>query len=375
MLELALQLVYPMLPQAIIQRMPQYRDRAGFRLNTAHGAREYPPGENVDLQITQFSGDLFRITCLSTDHAQNFEPYRVTYTRDLHGFRNDEPWFEDIDLVVIGDSFTAAESVREPFWNGLAESPLALGLPGSGTLEQSLLLQAFALPRMPETVILAYFAGNDLADNQEFTDLQRQGISYAQHVHRGRNPFDYMVTVHLALFARDMINKSTSANCHYPQTAATSPPTAVAFYDRMVAGLATDQQTLQGIVIFQRTASAVMELANSLQEQGIRFVFMYIPQKAELYWRWLSDESKTNIAAHLPSTDGRITAESIDRHLTTQRDLWASLTDEHSFLFLDLTKPLDEAIENGQTPYFFADTHWNQLGHDIARDALRDFLN
>ena len=143
----------------------------------------------------------------------------------------------------------------------------------------------------------------------------------------------------------------------------------------MVAGLATDQQTLQGDVIFRRTASAVMKLAKSLQEQGIRFVFMYIPQKAELYWRWLSDESKASIAAHLPPTDGKITAESIDKHLTTQRDLWASLADEHSFLFLDLTTPLDEAIENGQTPYFFADTHWNQLGHDIARDALRDFLN
>ena len=229
MLELAMQLVYPKLPQAITQRMPQYRDRAGFRLNTAHGAREYPSGENVDLQITQFSGDLFRITCLSTDNSQFFEPYRVTYTRDLHGFRNDEPWSEDIDLVVIGDSFTAAEAVSEPFWKGLAESTLALGLPGSGALEQILLLQAFALPRIPETVILAYFAGNDLSDNQEFADLQGQGISYAENVHRDRNPFDYMVTVHLVLYARDLINKSSSSNCHYPQMAATAPPTAVAF--------------------------------------------------------------------------------------------------------------------------------------------------
>ena len=157
--------------------------------------------------------------------------------------------------------------------------------------------------------------------------------------------------------------------------AATAPPTAVAFYDRMVAGLATDQQTLQGNVIYQRTASAVIDLADSLQEQGIRFVFMYIPQKAELYWRWLSDESKASIVAHLPPTDGKITAESINTHLTTQRDLWASLADEHRFLFLDLTPPLETAIENGQTPYFFADTHWNQLGHDIARNVLRDFLN
>ena len=64
----------------------------------------------------------------------------------------------------------------------------------------------------------------------------------------------------------------------------------------------------------------------------------------------------------------------IDANLSRQRDWMKALCAEFEIDFLDMTPLLREAIEAGAAPYFLADTHWNQIGHNLARQALRDFL-
>ena len=375
LLEIAFQLAFLHLPGELIQRMPQYRERSGFSLVTEHGARESPPGEVVEIRIDQYSGDLFRLTCLSTDHAQFFEPYTVSFTRDQHGFRNKEPWADDLDLLVLGDSFTAAEGIKNPFWTGLSGSTLSLSFPGSGTIEQRLLLDAYGLPRKPDTVVLAYFAGNDLADNRVFLEMRREGKSIADRVRQNRSPLEYLVTVHLALYLRDLIHKSNISDCHYPQDAGTDPATPVAFFDEMLPILARDADALRASDIFQATLTSIVAMSQDLDAQGIRFVMMYIPQKAELYWSYLDAESKRAIATYVTENLSPLASEMIDKNMSAQRDLWLSVAQKQQIEFLDLTPALRLAIENGQSPYFFADTHWNQFGHDLARQELQKFLN
>ncbi|MCY4069849.1 MAG: hypothetical protein OXG60_00975 [Chloroflexi bacterium] len=355
--------------------MPQFRERSGFTLVTEHGARESPAGEVVEIRVDQYSGDLFRLTCLSTDHAQFFEPYTVRFTRDKHGFRNQEPWMDDLDLIVLGDSFTAAEAIQNPFWTGLSDSMLSLAFPGSGTIEQSLLLDAFGLPLQPDTVVLAYFAGNDLSDNRVFLEMRRQGKSIADRVHQNRSPLEYLVTVHLALYLRDAIHKANIKDCHYPQIADTGEATPVAFFDKMLPILALDADALRASDMFQATLTSIVEMSQDLEARGIRFVMMYIPQKAELYWPYLNAESKEGIASFAAGLASPLAAEMIDENISAQRDLWLSVALEGQIEFLDLTPALRLAIKNGQSPYFFADTHWNQLGHDLARQELQKFLN
>ncbi len=375
LLEIAFQLAFLSLPGELIGRMPQYRERSGFALVTDHGARESPAGEVVEIPVDQYSGDLFRLTCLSTDHAQFFEPYTVRFTRDQHGFRNEEPWNEDLDLVVLGDSFTAAEAILNPFWTGLSDSMLSLAFPGSGTIEQTLLLEAYGLPLQPDTVVLAYFAGNDLSDNLVFLEMRRQGMSIADRVHQNRSPFEYLVTVHMALYLRDAIHKANINDCHYPQVADADPAMPVAFFDEMLPILALDAEALRASDMFQATLSSIVEISQDLKTRGIRFVMMYIPQKAELFWAYLDAESKRAIASYLTENFSPIAPEMIDKNLSAQRDLWMSVALEQRIEFLDMTPALRVAIENGNSPYFFADTHWNQLGHDLARQELQKFLN
>ena len=70
-----------------------------------------------------------------------------------------------------------------------------------------------------------------------------------------------------------------------------------------------------------------------------------------------------------------ITIDAIDRNITVQKDLLRQLAEEQDFYFLDLTPTLLESAENGESPYFFSDTHWNQIGHDIVGETLNTFLS
>ena len=366
--EAVFQAAFLHLPQPLITRMPQYRLRAGFQLDTEHGAREYPAGQLVDIQITAQSGDLYTLTCLSREDAQPMESYRVQFKRDSLGFRNEEPWADSPQLAVIGDSFTAAESIVSPFWEATAESVLSLGLPGSGTLEQRRLFDAFVLPRRPDMVVLAYFAGNDFSDSQVYNDLQASSMTFAQLEADGKHLWDYSVLFHLPLFLRDSLARKADSDCVYPLIADTDPPTPLAFYDAFLPMLALDKVALRTDKTFAQTLASIRDMATATQAYGGRFALIYIPQKAELYWLYLRSQDKAKLVELAEAPINEIS-------LTAQRDLLANLAHELDIAFIDTSVPLAAAIADGQAPYFFADTHWNQLGHNIARIALSDFVN
>jgi len=378
-IEIILQVAFLSLPQAIIQRMPQYPERYGIQFNTQHGARQYPANEAVDFEVDQFSGDLYQISCLSPIDAVDIEPYRVTYTRNEYGFRTPSNSSDSAQIVIVGDSFTAAESIESPFWANLSESTFVLGLPGSGTIEQSILLEEFGVPNNPAIIILAYFAGNDLTDNQTFSELQKQNQTFADATHQNRILLEYLVTYHLALYIRDILATPTISDCHYPVTAQTSPPTPIAFYDSMVSLLALNKSQLEASLAYQSTTESIIEIAELANIHDAHFVLAYIPQKAEIYWQLLDNTTKDTIVEHLPQNkinpQVTVSVENINDNVDTQRQLLIDLAQTHNFDFIDFTSPLTDAVIDGQQPYFFADTHWNQVGHDIAGEALASFLS
>lgn len=372
-LEFALQLAFPRLPKVLVEPMPQYLERLGYRLDTAHGALEYPARERVTYDVTPLSGDLYHLTCLKPADAQPFAPYEVSFLRDGHGFRNVEPWPEAVDLVIIGDSFTAAELIQRPFWQDLSQSTLILAVPGTGTLEQQRLFDAFALPRKPKTVVLAFFAGNDLDNTLFYANMLRQGMTRLEIAHLGKNPLDYSVIFRMLQF---LFHSAADAavDCHYPVFAQTDPVRPVAFFGQTLPLLRRDKASLLQSDELRLVRESIAEMASALEAHAGRLILMYIPQKAELYWRYL-DAATKELIIDVESRNRNLTGlEEIDDNLTAQRDAMREVADDIGIAFLDLTPPLAAAVADGEMPYFFADTHWNQLGHDIARNALLDYL-
>lgn len=375
MLELFFQLAFPRLPVPIIEQMPQYRARMGFRLDAEHGVQEYPAGETVNYEISRSSGDLYKLTCLSPDDAPPFDPYRVSFQRDGHGFRNPEPWPAKVRTVVIGDSFTAAEAIVRPYWHGISDSMLVFGLPGSGTLQQQRLLETFGLPREPDIVILAFFAGNDLQDNLTFDRKSQEDGSNSSGTRELKSPLDYSVLFNIAYAIRNSVFRDGEAPCQFPQMAQTEPPRPLAFYKEFLLSFALDERTMRESEMYRITRDSIVDMAATLQARGSQLILMYIPQKAELYWEHLSAASQTAILAGSKVFGSSVTISAVSANLAAQRNLMAELATGLDIGFLDLTPPLSNAVRDGEQPYFFADTHWNQTGHNIARIALLDFLN
>ena len=136
-----------------------------------------------------------------------------------------------------------------------------------------------------------------------------------------------------------------------------------------------DEVSLLQSEALQLTKQSISEMASALKSYGAELLLLYIPQRAELYWNYLDEASKATIV-EVESRDRRLTGlDKIDENISVLRDRMKQLAADQGISFLDLTPPLADAIRAGQSPYFFADTHWNQQGHNIARNALLDFLN
>ncbi len=383
-LELLLQLSFDSLPPFLRQRLPQAPIRYGIRFDTPHGAREYPAHEAVNITIGPYSGDLFSITCLSPSKAEAFPDYTVRYTRDTHGFRNPEPWPDDADLVIVGDSFTAAEAINRPFWMDITPSTLAFGLPGSGSLEQLKLLEAYGFNRQPEVVVMAYFGGNDLTDTWRFYQAEQLGENLYTMSNRNRYPWEYLATFQLLMFLRDALTSAPNIDdCHYP--IALDNDILVAFYDEFLSLSTISKETLRASSIYRQTQAAIIEAAERTKAIGGVFILMYIPHKAEIYWDFLNESQQRGLGQHVKALttsdtglaerlDVENSAELIRQNRTAQRELLAELATEEAFLWLDLTPYLQKWAQDGHQPYFFADTHWNQSGHDFIRNILKTFL-
>lgn len=377
LLELVLQLAFPHLPKVLIEQMPQYQARIGYVLDAQHGARQLPASQDVEYFVTPQGGDLYNYpgACVSQANVQRFEPYRVSFKRDKHGFRNEEPWPDTIDLVVLGDSFTAAEVIQRPYWQGLSDSMLVLALPGSGTVEQQLLFEAFALPQKPKTTVLAYFAGNDLEDNGYLSWMDAKDMTWRDIPHLYKHAHDYSVVFRLAQYLAASALQSVQRNCHYPLIARTELPTPVIFYRYFLPQLRLNMFDLLASEKMRLTRTSISEIASAMQAAGGELILMYIPTKIEIYWEYLDDESKEKFIAIESRDYGVGGLKHLEPNLHVQRQVMREFADEIDIAFLDLTPSLQAAVQDGITPYFVADTHWNQQGHDIARIALLDFLN
>ena len=377
LLEVVLQLAFPHLPKVLIEHMPQYQERIGYLLATEHGARQQPASQEVDYQVTLLTGDLYNYpgACITPADDPTFEAYSVSFKRDSRGFRNQEPWPDDVDLVVLGDSFTAAEVIQRPYWQGLSDSMLVLALPGSGTLEQQLLFEHYALPRKPETVVLAYFAGNDMADNGYIPWMESIGLAWSDIPHLYKHAHDYSVVFRLLQFLGESALRLARRQCHYPLVAQTEPPTPVVFYRYFLPQLRLNKHHILQSHLMDHTRTSISEIANAVSAGGGELILMYIPTKIEIYWSYLDEASRRRFIDTESSVYGVGGLKYLEPNLHVQRQVIRELAEELGIAFLDLTAPLAEAVRAGISPWFVADTHWNQNGHDIARIALLDYLN
>ena len=304
---------------------------------------------------------------------------------DANGFRNSPPEKATYGIVALGDSFTRASGVASPWTQKLAEQTemdvLNLGDVGFGPQDELKVLQQYGLKKQPQWVILAYFEGNDLYD----------AASYEQ-----ANPFI------LFRFGRYMLNRSVEGwqekrsdgaqaavapTYRYPITLTINQKQIeMVFFSSYISWLSLSEEAIAASQNYRLVTETILQVRELSETVGANLLLVYVPSKSHVYLPYLDDpDTITQVFIDVPRlelddagfiqfTDQIATPELTREHMDDQARLLADFAVENQIHFLDLTPIFQAEAGTGAELYYPFDTHWNQLGHDLAASAISKYL-
>jgi hypothetical protein len=342
--------------------------------------------ETYDLR--QSDGDLNyymrgKIVPLSPD--QNHVIAHVHMTTDAHGFRNSPPEKARYGIVALGDSFTKASGVASSWPQKLAEytgsDVLNLGEVGFGPQDELKVLQQYGLKKQPQWVILAYFEGNDLYD----------AASYEQ-----ANPFIVL------RFGRYILDRSIDAwnesrsgkasaivisNYLYPiPIPINHKDLEMTFFSYYISWLSVNRETLETSQDYRLAKETILKIRNLSETAETHFLLVYVPSKEHIYLPYVKDaDIRARVFSDVPTieldkagflqfTNEKATPELTRKHIDDQANLLADFAAANHIRFLNLTPVFQEEADTGAQLYYPFDTHWNQLGHDLAAETIYNYI-
>jgi hypothetical protein len=304
---------------------------------------------------------------------------------DANGFRNSPPEKATYGIVALGDSFTRASGVATPWTQKLAEytgsDVLNLGEVGFGPQDELKVLRQYGLKKRPQWVILAYFEGNDLYD----------AASYEQ-----ASPFI------LFRFGKYILNQSLEAwYGKRPTTASAAPPSdyrypitmtinhkdiETVFFPSYISWLSLSRDSIEASQNYRLVRETILQMQELSEAAGANFLLIYVPSKSHIYLPYVNDpETIAQIFTDVPLIElddtgslqfreSTVTPELVRQHMDDQAHLLADFATENHIHFLNLTPIFQEEAGAGAELYYAFDTHWNQLGHDLAAVSINEYM-
>ena len=342
--------------------------------------------ETYDLR--QSDGDLYHymrgnIVPLSPD--QDPVVAHVHMTTDANGFRNPPPEKATYAIVALGDSFTRASGVATPWPQKLAEHTgsdvLNLGDVGFGPQDELKVLRQYGLKKQPQWVIMAYFEGNDLYD----------AASYEQ-----ANPFI------IFRFGRYILGRGVEAwqerrsggaqaaaipTYRYPITITINQKELeMVFFSSYISWLSLSGEAIEASQNYRLVRETILQVEELSEAAEANFLLVYVPSKSHVYLPYLNDpETAAQVFTDVPVIElddtgflqfGNKTAtrELVRQHMDDQAILLADFAAEQHISFLDLTSTFQKEAGTGAELYYPFDTHWNQLGHNLAAETISEYI-
>jgi hypothetical protein len=342
--------------------------------------RRYRPNTTTNTTIVKDMGDPGATPEMVTDGLGFCNPGAQTYEA------------KDIDIIVIGDSFTWCSTVEAAqAWPArLAElsgrSLYNLGIPGIGLHEYLVLLRTFGLRKSPEIVIMNVYEGNDLRDALRFH-------RHRENTSRSTNPAACKVRLcewlgswsyafNLARGAwiqllRPLLDFGLKSQIE--QAAVKDKPNFRYWVER--DGLKVpfnesngDRDEIihamlleQGAISLSLFDDALLTFIELSEEHGFVPVVLYSPSAHTAYRKGIRFED-----------------ESIARTLSTYSDrlraYFRTKSEEYNYHFLDLTEFLQRHSEEithrdlEQFVYFPNSVHYSPAGHNVVAEEAWRFL-
>lgn len=412
--EITLRRVPTLIPDAARSRLPGggkfLRRDLVFDKPILIGFR-YQPLINLPVEYHASNGDLYRLMpdqIQPQNESQNSVLAKFQFTTDENGYLNQPVLADRYAIVASGDSFTAPGNVSAPWPRQLEGitglNVLNLGMPGYSPRAEVEAIKQFGLARKPNWVIVAYFEGNDLLDSIGFEAKQESGLSWIEHDLREAGLYGSSVAIKsfiygfnglvqpIARFIPTWLSGESPARrqvkSRYPISLKRQEgEIELAFYDQYVSMLTASKSDIEQSRNFDLVSQPILELNLEVEQAGGELLIVYVPSKEHVYLPVILRENQQAMPKVLQGvpmmilgpggylvadSDSRITPERLLDNLNGQRDALVSFANERELNFLDLTPWFQIQAASGVELYYFADTHWNQDGHDLAAKIIAE---
>ena len=319
------------------------------------------------------------------------DAFWYVFETDEMGFPNSEyEWRDQYDIIVTGDSFTT-RTAPKTWIELLAEQSnqqiLTLGAPSWSTLNEVEAVKMYGLDKKPKWVILLFFEGNDIINTGQYLARQNSGLNWKefdlQDVPRTR----LWLTPHLLRFVGNRLRPDDEevTDYRYPIVASTEVgEIQTIFKDIHLYPLSASYETLAQSEEFTAVSKALLELRALVEEQGARFLLVYVPSKEHVLWSRIWNPEDVNnvlertVTVTLSEGDQGtlqwepqiLSFEMFAENHMAQEQLIVDFAHENGIELLNLTPIFwQESIAKGEL-YHYADPHWNQAGNQLAADAI-----
>lgn len=329
-----------------------------------------------------------------------------TNSRGLRDIEHDERPRERVyRIVVLGDSFMEAYQVEldqclprrlQRRLSGRDVEVVNLGVGGYGTTQEYVALLEQGLAYEPDLVLLAFFAFNDVRNNDRWLEGNLRAKSVPTMRTFGRpyaviEPASDELRIEYPDFARitSWVEQRKRAKVRYladisvvarltenalgrlsagsDRALPTHDPNIwlgahiLDFVDQgEVSGAEYARRWEEGWDISLRLIGAIRDLA---EKNGARFAAFVVPHVIEV-----DDDEYSGLRQRFPWIE-------FERSAPTARVL--NYAREHGISVLDLTPFFRNQYILGQGPYYYQreDNHWNPRGHALATGALIEYLD
>jgi len=300
-------------------------------------------------------------------------------------------------ILVLGDSFVEAVQVaeRERFLARLGEmlntdsGPIRYeivdgGCGGWGTVQEYLYLQDQGRRYQPDLVLLAFFVGNDVANNSPALELDGNlDIALKPYVERQRGGDLTLVEPHppalstaerLGFFLRERsalynvvesgVLQKWSLDDLWANWRDVDAQTELLDREADVYRTRLDDRWREA---WSLTDSLLGRVDAESRAQGARFGMILIPSRTQILpdaWKKLTDHEPASGKAAGPALDPR-----------QPNAMLGGIASRLSAPMLDLTDSFKQAAGLGGGPLYYArDQHWTAAGHDLAAHQIAEWL-
>jgi hypothetical protein len=301
---------------------------------------------------------------------------QVVYYSDEFGFPNQPPLPSQVDIVVLGRSFSMGAQASRPWPVVLDQSSswsvLNLSQTGSHMSTKRDYLNRFGFPRHPRWIIIEVLPAGDILDYHPVPSTLV-----------GSLPFPLVMSfVDRAGLRRNA--KSDQAPVFPLELSLTGQSYSFAEFIPYLSTLTLDNAAIESSKNWTGYLGDLTALVEDARNQNACLILLYVPSKAEIYLPLAQSLPELDpvldyiqpyqldqegwIVQH---SDSQTQAGALQANAEQRPELVKDLAAQLNLVWINPAPALSQAAQSGLSPYMSYDTHWSSLGHQIIADEVR----